>query len=176
MSKLMTKSKCYESYPFWMVLVTSLFSVLIYFLGAYVIYKLGIIWLILYLLFILFLEIRLLKSCANCYYYGKCCASGRGKISSLFFKKGDNKKFAKRQITWKDMIPDFLVSMIPFVAGIVLLIIRFNWMLLIAVILLFFLTFMGNAFIHGSLICKYCKQREIGCPAEKLFDKKKTKK
>jgi hypothetical protein len=171
----MPKAKCYENYPFWMVLVTAIFSLLIYFLGVYIIYQIGLIWLILYFLFILVLEIKLLKNCTNCYYYGKCCASGRGKISKLFFKKGDSKNFGKRQITWKDMIPDFLVSIIPLIAGIILLIMKFNWLLLAAVLLLFLLSFSGTALIRGTLACKYCKQREIGCPAENLFSKKKNR-
>jgi hypothetical protein len=27
--------------------------------------------------------------------------------------------------------------------------------------------------IRGSIACKYCKQRELGCPAEQMFAKKK---
>jgi hypothetical protein len=126
------------------------------------------------LLFIGIQEFRLIKRhCTNCYYYGKACAFGQGKISSIFFKKGDVKKFCKKQMTWKDILPDFLVSLIPILVAIVLLIIRFNWTILILVILLFLLTFIGNGLIRGSLACKYCKQRKLGCPAEQLFNKKK---
>jgi hypothetical protein len=33
----------------------------------------------------------------------------------------------------------------------------------------------GNAMLRGSLACKYCKQKELGCKAEQLFNKgKKT--
>jgi len=38
--------------------------------------------------------------------------------------------------------------------------------------ILLVLSFGGNAFIRGSFACNYCKQKEIGCPAEKLFSKK----
>jgi hypothetical protein len=120
------------------------------------------------------LEIRVMKrSCVNCYYYGKYCAFGKGKISSLFFKKGTPKAFLKRKISWKDILPDFLVSIIPLIAGIVLLILNFNWLLLILIVLLAILTSAGNSFVRGSLACKFCKQREIGCPAEQLFNKRK---
>jgi hypothetical protein len=27
--------------------------------------------------------------------------------------------------------------------------------------------------VRGQLACKYCKQRELGCPAEQLFSKTK---
>jgi hypothetical protein len=69
------------------------------------------------------------------------------------------------------MIPDLLVTLVPLIIGIILLIIKFDFILLFAAILLVVLTTSGNGFIRGSLTCKYCKQREIGCPAEKLFSK-----
>jgi hypothetical protein len=37
---------------------------------------------------------------------------------------------------------------------------------------LFFLGFAGNAMVRGCLVWKHCKQKDIGCPAEKLFNKK----
>jgi hypothetical protein len=85
------------------------------------------------------------KSCVNCYYYGKFCAFGKGKISSLFFKKGDSRQFVKCKITWKDILPDFLVSIVPVVVGIVLLIVKFNWLILSLMVLLVVLTSIGNS-------------------------------
>jgi len=70
------------------------------------------------------------------------------------------------------MIPDLLVSLIPLLTAIVLMIIKFNLILLFSAIILIVLTTIGNGFIRGNLTCKYCKQREIGCPAEQLFSKK----
>jgi hypothetical protein len=128
---------------------------------------------ILYLLFILALEFRLIrKHCVNCYYWGKTCGFGKGRLSSLFFKKGDPSKFCEKSFTWKDMIPDLLISLIPLLIAIALMIIKFNLILLFATILIIALTTIGNGFIRGNLTCKYCKQREIGCPAEQLFSKK----
>ena len=168
------KAKCYENYPFWIILVSNFVSIAIYLLGGFIIYQLGLVWLLIYVLYVVWLEIRLLKgSCANCYYHGKYCAFGKGKLSCLFFKKGDPKKFIHMQITWKEIIPDFLVSIIPLLLGIVLLIRNFSWILLGIMVLLILFTAVGNAFVRGSLACKYCKQREIGCPAEKLFSKTK---
>ena len=40
-----------------------------------------------------------------------------------------------------------------------------------AVVLIILLTTLGNAIVRGSLACKHCMQRELGCPAEKLFSK-----
>lgn len=123
----MKKEQSYENYPFWIVFLSNLVSIAIYFIGAFIIYQLGLIWLILYLIFIGILEFRLIKGhCVNCFYYGKICAFGKGRISSMFFKKGDANKFCKKQMTWKDMAPDFLVSAVPIIAGIILLILHFR--------------------------------------------------
>ncbi|MBM3233879.1 hypothetical protein FJZ19_02170 [Candidatus Pacearchaeota archaeon] len=167
------KEKYCENYPLWAVFLTNLVSIGIYLIGIFIILQIGIIWLVLYLIYILFLEIKLMRGhCVDCYYYGKTCAFGRGRISSLFFKKGNSKNFCNRKITWKDLIPDFLVSLIPVIIGIVLLIINFSFLVLLWVVLLIILTSAGNAFVRGKIACKYCKQRKIGCPAEKLFKKK----
>ncbi len=156
------------------MLISNLVSIAIYLAGAFIIYHLGLVWLGLYILYILLLEIMVMKkSCVNCHYYGRCCAFGKGKLSSLFFKKGSPNKFARRKITWKHIIPDFLVSIIPLIAGIILLMLEFNWLILLSVILIVILTSFGNSFVRGSLACKYCKQRELGCPAEQLFSKNK---
>ncbi|MCD4752981.1 MAG: hypothetical protein K8R40_07915 [Anaerolineaceae bacterium] len=169
---IIEQPETYENYPCWIIIISNLVSIVIYLIGAYIIYQLGIIWLLIYLLYIFGLEIRLMKkSCVNCYYYGKFCAFGKGKLSALFFKKGSPKAFRKDKITWKDILPDFLVSVIPLIVGIVLLILNFNWLILSLIILLVILTSAGSGFVRGSLACKFCKQRELGCPAEQLFNK-----
>jgi len=171
----MKEMKCYEDYPYWIIIISNLLQLAIYTIGIIIIEPLGIIWILIYLAYIVFLEIRLLrKSCINCYYYGKRCAFGKGKLCSLFFKKGDIEKFAATEnITWKDLLPDMLVAIIPLIIGIVRLIMDFNWLLLLLVIILFLLVSKGNELVRGSLACKYCKQRETGCPAEKMFNKEK---
>jgi hypothetical protein len=172
----MKEKSCYEEYPFWIVMLSNIVSVAIYAVGAFVIHEIGWIWLIPYVLYIAWLEIRILRrSCVNCYYFGKICAFGKGKLASLVFRKGDVGRFKQDKITWKDIAPDFLVSLIPIVVGVVLLVIDFDWLLLSMVLLLLLLTSIGNGLIRGSLACKYCRQREIGCPAEQLFSRDKAK-
>lgn len=169
-----TQTKCYEEYPLWIVFISNLVSFTIYAIGGYIIYQIGIVWLAAYLFYILLLEIRVMrKSCTNCYYYGKLCAFGKGKISPIFFKKGDAAKFSQCSISWKDILPDFLVSLIPLLVGVALLAANFNFLVLFLLILLVILASAGNGFVRSSLACKYCKQKEIGCPAEKLFKKRK---
>lgn len=169
----MEQQKCYDNYPIWIVAVSNLVSLSIYFIGGFLIYQLGYLWLVLYILYISILELRLLRGhCVDCYYFGKTCAFGKGRLSSLLFKKGEQAKFCQKNITWKDIVPDFLISIVPIVVGIIILIRNFNWLILLLVVLLFVLGFFGNSFVRGQLTCKYCKQRELGCPAQKLFEKK----
>lgn len=170
----MEQQKCYDNYPAWMVVTSNFVSLSIYFIGGFLIYQIGFWWLALYILYILTLELRLLKGhCVNCYYFGKTCAFGKGRLSGFFFKRGEPMKFAQNKITWKDIAPDFLVSVIPVAVGIVILIMNFSWLVLLLIVLLLFLGFLGNALVRSQLACKYCKQREFGCPAQKLFDKTK---
>ncbi len=165
------KEKCYENYPLSTILISNLLNIFICAIGFYIFLGFGLIYSIIYLLYVIVMEIRLLrKSCINCYYYGKCCAFGKGKLASLFFKKG-NKKLSECKVGWKDLVLDFLVSLFPLIVGIVALIVHFSWLILTLVVALIIFSSFGNGFVRGNLACKYCKQRELGCPAEKLFDK-----
>jgi len=162
----------HENFPIWIVTLSSLASIMTYGLGFLVMYRLGRIFSLLYLAFALLLEYRLIRyHCINCYYWGKRCGFGKGLVSSLFFKRGDNSKFCTKDMSWKDLIPDLLLTLIPIATGIFLLIAKFDIILLTAIIVLLILATAGNQFIRGKLTCRYCKQRELGCPAEKLFNK-----
>jgi len=169
----MSANECYENFPLWFVIINNLVSLSIYIIGVYILAGLGILFSALYLLYCLFLEIRLLKEgCVNCYYYGKLCGFGKGKISASLFKKGNPNKFNEREISWINILPDFMVSVFPIVGGVILLFGDFSWIIVVLIIIIIILSTGGTAFIRGSLACRYCKQREIGCPAERLFGEK----
>lgn len=170
----MEPSRRDDNYPIWIALTSNLVSTGTYALGFLVVYRLGLVYSFAYILFILTLEFRLLKyHCIDCYYWGKRCGFGKGRVSALFFKKGDMSKFCTMNITWKSMIPDLLVSLIPLVVGIVLLIIKFDFILLAILLLIVALATFGNSFIRGSLTCSRCRQKDAGCPAYLLFNKDK---
>jgi len=163
----------YESFPLRIVFLSNLVAISIYAIGVYILAGLGIWLAVLYLVYCCWFEVRVLRhSCVNCYYYDKVCGFGKGKLCSLLFKKGDPQKFIEAQITWFDLIPDFMVFIFPVIGGIVLLVMDFSWILLALLAVLLVLSFGGNALVRGSFACKYCKQRELGCPAEKLFNRK----
>jgi hypothetical protein len=169
----MQSEESYENFPVWAPLLSFALTLSMYFLGAYIFSRIDFFYTVLYLMYCLWVEIRILKySCVNCYYYGKTCGLGRGKICALFYKKGNPEEFAKKQIAWKDLIPDFMVMIFPLVGGIIVLIIGFSWLVSALMVILVVLSMGGNALIRGSLACKYCKQKELtGCPAEQLFNK-----
>jgi amino acid transporter len=164
--------KVYENYPVRIIILSNTVSILIYLLGFMITLSLSWVAAILYSVFILFQEYKLVcKQCVNCYYWGKSCAFGKGRLSSVICKRGDISKFSEKIFKWEDLIPDLLVSLIPLITALVLLIIKFNLLLLLSMIFLIALTTIGNSYVRGKLACKYCKQREIGCPAEQLFNK-----
>lgn len=170
----MGTAKTYDNYPVWIVIISNLVSLSIYVLGFILIHRAGWVVSAAYLVFILIMEYRLIgRHCTSCFYYGKTCGFGKGRISSLFFKRGDASRFCNSKMEWKDMIPDLFVSLFPLVTGIILMILKFELVLLGAALLLIFLTTAGNSFIRGSLTCRYCYQRLLGCPAEQLFNKDK---
>jgi len=170
----MQEPACKEQYPIVTVIVSNLVSLLIYGIGASIFFRFGIVWVVAYIMYILLLEFRLISGhCRDCYYYGKTCAFGKGRLSSLFFRKGDPEKFSALKLTWRDIVPDFLAFIIPVLAGILLLVQDFSLAILLLVIALLLLGFSGNALVREHLACRYCRQREKGCPARQLFNQSK---
>jgi len=162
----------YENFPVWIPLLSCALSLSIYTLGALIFSQLGMLFIVLYIMFCLWIELRIFqKSCVNCYYYGKTCGLGRGKLCALLFKKGNSEEFVNKEISWKDLLPDFLVLIFPLAGGIIILMRDFSWLVLTLMVILAVLSVGGNAVMRGSLACKYCKQKELGCPAERLFNK-----
>jgi hypothetical protein len=149
----MAKKKVYENFPFRTVFLSNIVSILICTIGGYIFLGFGFMFSILYGFYCLLMEFRLLrKACVNCYYYGKVCGFGRGKLCSFLFKKGNPKKFTEREITWLSILPDFMIFLLPLMGGVILLIMNFNWLILGLTVVLFFLGFAGNAMVRGCLV------------------------
>ena len=162
--------KGYECYPWWSVLFDNLVTLSLYAAGFYFLY---LIWpwaMIIFFLYLIYLERALYKEgCVHCYYYGKVCHSGRGAIAKLFYKRGDPKVFLEKTVTFKEFLPQFLPNLVVLVAGIYLLVFRgFNWLILLLTfwpVAVFFL----NQVTFGRLACPHCRQAEIGCPVYDMF-------
>jgi hypothetical protein len=169
---VMNNSKTFDNYPAWIVIISQSLSLLIYALGAYIISGFGPIFAAAFLVYCFFLEVDLLRNaCVHCCYYGKVCGLGKGKLAPLLFKKGDPKIFASREVSLKTLLPNIMVMLAPLILGLFKLITGFNWFTLGAIFLLVILSTFGNGVARSELVCKFCKQKELGCPAEKMLNK-----
>jgi hypothetical protein len=163
----MKQPESHERYPLWIVMVCNLVSWAIIAIGAYILATLWI-WLVVpYLLYVLWLEVRLLgTACVDCAYYGKTCPFGKGRLCAAAFERGDPQRFPAREISWAEVLPDLLVSIIPLIGGILLLALDgWDWLIAGLLLLLIALASGGTGFLRGTLACRYCTQREIGCSA-----------
>jgi hypothetical protein len=168
----MAHLRTYGRYPLGTVVAANAVSLAIYASGAALIARLGTGWLVAYLVWALWMEIRVLKgSCVNCAYYGKRCAFGKGVVCGEVFRRGSPDRFIRRKISWKDLLPDFAIALVPVIVGAIFLITGFDWMTLGLVVILLLAASVGNSLVRGRLACKYCRQRLLGCPAERLFNK-----
>lgn len=162
----------FENYPARLVVTANLFSFATYALGALVFLGFGWPFVVLFLAFCAFLEFRVLSaSCRGCYYFGKTCFSGKGRLAAKLFERSPD-SLASKKITKLAILPDFMVTLLPVFGGIYLLIGRFDWVIVGAVAGLVLLATAGNSYVRGALACKHCKQRDLGCPALRLFEGK----
>ena len=102
----MKNPRVYESYPLWTVILATILTLAVYVAGAYIMFRLSLITGVIYVVYLIFLERYFFKEgCICCYYYGKLCAFGKGVIAAIFFERGDPEKFCKREVGFKDFIP-----------------------------------------------------------------------
>jgi hypothetical protein len=100
----MKKTKILDSYPVWIVILANILMLAVYVAGAYIMFVLSLITGILYVTYLVLLELYYFKEgCTCCCYYGKLCAFGKGAIAAIFFKEGDLEKFCERELGFKDM-------------------------------------------------------------------------
>lgn len=164
----------FEKYPLSTVFVFQFVSLVNYAIGIYLLYQISVLFSMIFVFYILIMEFSVYKEgCVSCCYYGRRCMSGRGKIAAKFFNKEDPKRFCEKQVTWKNLLPQILLSLIPIIAGVYLLVYEFSW-LVVGLILVPVLTwFVLNPMMYGKLGCLHCKQGRICCPANDFFGKKK---
>ncbi len=108
-----------------------------------------------------FLVLRKLV-CTNCYYYGKWCPIGWGKLSALFFKQGSIDKFSTNIGVKLAPATYGLLTLIPLILVIVSLIQEFSVPKLVVLILLLMVGFYSGT-ISRKKSCINCKMRLI-CP------------
>lgn len=100
--------------------------------------------------------------CTKCYYYGKWCHSGWGKLSTLFFKKGNMENFSKGVVKILPPLTYGLLLVVPLVSIIISMIQFFSITKLIVLILLLSVSSYSGA-IGRKKSCERCKMKYI-CP------------
>ncbi|MBL7136580.1 MAG: hypothetical protein ISS81_08345 [Candidatus Marinimicrobia bacterium] len=100
--------------------------------------------------------------CANCYYYDKLCYIGWGKISALFFKKGDIEKFDSNIGIKLAPVTYGLLTLAPLVLIIVSIFQQFSIDKIIVFSLLLLISFYSGG-ISRRKACENCKMKLI-CP------------
>jgi hypothetical protein len=100
--------------------------------------------------------------CTNCYYYGKLCGTGWGKLAALFFKEGEMEKFSA-SIGIK-LAPGVygLLSLIPTVLVVISIVREFTVLKIIILALLLLVT-VYSGFLSRKKGCANCKMKLV-CP------------
>ena len=173
----MTKEpEAYEHYPMSTVVIFNLVTVINYLIGIYLLARVGLVWGVLFFLYVIAMEFMVYREgCVNCYYYGKRCMSGRGVIAKKLFRKGNPKVFEEKKVTWKNLLPQVMLTVFPLIGGGYLLWQGFEWLILVLMTIPILMWFVGNPLIYGKLACLHCRQGRKCCPANDFFGKKVDK-
>ncbi|HEY49957.1 MAG TPA: hypothetical protein G4O13_07925 [Dehalococcoidia bacterium] len=100
--------------------------------------------------------------CTNCYYYGKWCPIGWGKLCALFFRQGSIDKFGTGIGVKLAPMTYGLLSLAPLVLVIIALVRDFTVPKLVILILLLLVS-MYSGSIGRKKSCAHCKMR-LACP------------
>lgn len=98
--------------------------------------------------------------CANCYYYNKRCNMGWGKLSALFFKKGNIGKFNKGVGQKLAPITYGLLTAVPIVLILISIFQDFSAVKIAVLVSLLLISFYSGA-VRRKKTCAKCKMRLI---------------
>jgi hypothetical protein len=166
MSKVKIYEKGLDEYPKPGIIIANLLMALWVAVGAYLCDSFhpaaGWVYLASALLMIIVIMRKLV--CANCWYYGKWCSNGWGKLSALMFKQGEIEKFAG--CAGIKIAPFFygLLTLIPLLLGVISLISSDEKRIIHTAAILFLLALSAySGYIGRKKSCSNCKMRLI-CP------------
>ena len=100
--------------------------------------------------------------CTNCYYYDKWCCTGWGKLSALFFKKGEVEDFSTSAGIKLAPFTYGLLSIVPIILIIISILQELSIFKIIILVFLLLISFYSGA-ISRKKSCERCKMRII-CP------------
>jgi len=112
-------------------------------------------------IFLIFIILRKIV-CTKCYYYGRRCHTGWGKIAAFLFKKGDINDFNNKTGQIIPPITYMLLSITPIILLLVFLTFNSNSFIFL-ILILFILLSIFALVINRKISCPNCKMRQI-CP------------
>jgi len=151
-----------DSYPKSVIVIRWIILVAAFALGIYILTNikqlLGLAYII-YSLVVLTLILPLSR-CSSCFYHGKACNTGWGKVAAYLFPKGDESKFVRH---YDYAIFIHLLWIIPLLASLFQLV-RLRNLLALVVFGLYLFILLIEKITLKKLACSRCRQREF-CPA-----------
>ena len=158
-----------EEYPESSIIIGNLLMILWISLGTiacWFLYPLAA-WLYLSFAFVMVGFILRKALCTNCYYYDKWCSMGWGKLSALFFKRGDIEKFNSDLGQTLAPLTYGLLILAPIILIVISTIQVFSVSKIIVLVLLLAISFFSAIIIRKKL-CAQCKMMLSckGCAAK----------
>jgi hypothetical protein len=151
-----------ENYPKYIIVIRWIILLTAFALGTYILadvhFALAIIY-ILYSLIALTLILPLSR-CVSCFYHGKVCNTGWGKVAGYLFEKGDESKYVEH---YNYAIFLHLLWLVPLLVALLQVVRKRNIFALLIFVIYVFILF-AEKIILKKLCCKRCHQREF-CPA-----------
>ncbi len=162
--KTETLAKGLDEYPISTVIVENLFVFLWIAVGAYLCWKLVpmIGWIYLAFGLAMVLCVMRVLVCKNCYYHGKLCHTGWGKLSALYCRQGELSQFCCGFAG--TIIPLFYGSMtlFPLILGTISIVKAFSLFGLCTIVVFLFIAVMSS-YILRKRSCTVCRMRNM-CP------------
>jgi hypothetical protein len=100
--------------------------------------------------------------CVNCYYYGKWCPTGWGKLSALLFKQGDIEKFGESIGLKLAPVTYGLLTLVPLVLGTISAVQHFSAVKPVVLAAILVIGFYSGSVARKSA-CAQCKMK-LCCP------------
>jgi len=151
-----------KDYPWYIILLRWVFTSIIFALGIYISYHLNQMLSLVYVIYCVFgLTLVLpLSRCIYCYYHGRWCNTGWGKIAGYLFNKGDEEKYLGKFPFSILLYPFWLL---PLLVG-ALQVLRQRNLVSLALFLGYGLLLFLEKVILKLVACQNCRQRTF-CPA-----------
>lgn len=155
---------CHDNYPTHVVALNVLEILLALALGVMIVGQFGPWAVMVYVAVgLVGLTLSLAFGCTTCYYYGRVCGTGLGRIAALVFKKRDEEEFGKshsQTVAWT-LVGITLV--LPVAAGLISLSQGSTFSSLL--VLTAFLGLVAVIVVtHSKLVCSHCREaREKRC-------------